>query len=64
MTKRVLLLYILLDISEALDSARHNILLQKLQKLVSALALDWFESYLSDRNQRVCVGDAVSETLS
>ena len=38
--------------------------MQKLQKLgVAAPTLNWFKSYLLDRNQRVRVGDDVSEPL-
>ena len=55
---------VLLDMSKAFDSIRHDILMQKLQKLgVAAPTLNWFKSYLLDRNQRVRVGDAVSEPL-
>ena len=55
---------VLLDMSKAFDSIRHDILMQKLQKLgVAAPTLNWFKSYLLDCNQRVRVGDAVSEPL-
>ena len=55
---------VLLDMSKAFDSIRNDILMQKLQKLgVAAPTLNWFKSYLLDRNQRVRVGDAVSEPL-
>ena len=55
---------VLLDMSKAFDSIRHDILMQKLQKLgVAAPTLNWFKSYVLDRNQRVRVGDAVSEPL-
>ena len=41
---------VLLDMSKAFDSIRHDILLSKLQSLdFSQGALDWFHSYLSDR---------------
>ena len=55
---------VLLDMSKALDSIRHDILLSKLQNLdFSQGALDWFQSYLSNRQQCVRIGDAVSKVL-
>ena len=43
---------------------RHDILLSKLQNLdFSQGALDWFQSYLSNRQQCVRIGDAVSKVL-
>ena len=55
---------VLLDMSQAFDSIRHDILLSKLQSLdFSQYGLDWFQSYLSDRQQCVRIGDAVSKVL-
>ena len=55
---------VLLDMSKAFDSIRHDILLSKLQYLdFSQGALDWFQSYLSNRQQCVRIGDAVSKVL-
>ena len=55
---------VLLDMSKAFDSIRHDILLSKLQSLdFSQCALDWFQSYLSDGQQCVRIGDAVSKVL-
>ena len=55
---------VLLDTSKAFDSIRQDIILSKLQSLVfSHCALDWFQSYLSDRQQCVRIGDAVSKVL-
>ena len=55
---------VLLDMSKAFDSNRHDILLSKLQSLdFSQCALDWFQSYLSDRQQCVRIGDAVPKVL-
>lgn len=52
------------DMSKAFDSIQHNILLSKLQSLnFFQGALDWFRSYLSDRQQCVRIGDAVSKVL-
>ena len=55
---------VLLDMSKAFDSIRHDILLQKLHGLgVSSPSLDWFHSYLTDRYQRVRIHDSVSDPL-
>ena len=55
---------VLLDMSKAFDSIRRDILLSKLQNLdFSQGALDWFQSYLSNRQQCVRIGDAVSKVL-
>ena len=55
---------VLLDMSKAFDSIRYDILLSKLQNLdFSQGALDWFQSYLSNRQQCVRIGDAVSKVL-
>ena len=55
---------VLLDMSKAFDSIRHDILLSKLQNLdFSQGALNWFQSYLSNRQQCVRIGDAVSKVL-
>lgn len=55
---------VLLDMSKAFDSIRHDLLLSKLQNLdFSQGTLDWFQSYLSNRQQCVRIGDAVSKVL-
>ena len=55
---------VLLDMFKAFDSIRHDILLSKLQNLdFSQGALDWFQSYLLNRQQCVRIGDAVSKIL-
>ena len=55
---------VLLDMSKAFDSIRHDILLQKLQALgVSSLSLHWFHSYLVGRSQRVRIHDAIADAL-
>ena len=55
---------VLLDMSKAFDSIRHDILLSKLQNLdFFQGALDWFQSYLSNRQQCGRIGDAVSKVL-
>ena len=55
---------VLLDMSKAFDSIRHDILLQKLQCMgVASSSLEWFHNYLSGRSQRVRIGDAISDSL-
>ena len=52
---------LLLDLSKAFDSIEHGILLRKLRELgVSMQAMEWFRSYLTDRNQRVRISCEVS----
>ena len=53
---------VLLDLSAAFDTIDHHILLQRLEHLVGieGAALNWFESYLSDRFQFVNVNDTSS----
>ena len=54
---------VLLDMSKAFDTIRHDILLSKLQSLYfSQDALDWFQSYLSHRQQ--CVMQSLKYTHS
>ena len=46
------------DLSKAFDTLSHDLLLSKLGSLgVGRTALTWFHSYLSDRVQRVNLGD-------
>ncbi len=53
---------ILLDLSAAFDTVNHQILLQRLRDHfgICYTALDWFESYLTDRKQCVAIGNAIS----
>ena len=52
----------LLDLSAAFDTIDHTILLRRLGNWfgVSGKALDWFESYLTGRSQRIKLGNCLS----
>ena len=54
---------LMLDLSAAFDTIKHGILLSRLKSFysISGDALDWFKSYLSNRVQRVIIGDTVLE---
>jgi len=48
---------ILLDLSAAVDTINHNVLITSLSAIgVSGTALNWFQSYLSKRKQFVTLG--------
>lgn len=51
----------MLDLSAAYNTVSHKLLLSSLNQLgVHASALEWFETYLADRDQVIYVHDAVS----
>ena len=58
-------LLVLLDLSAAFDTVRHDTLLYRLKLRfgVDGKALEWFASYLADRTQRVTVNDGLSHTF-
>ena len=56
---------ILLDLRKAFDTLNHTILLRKLEKYgIRGIALSILHSYLSDRQQYVCIGPSSSSYLS
>ena len=53
---------VLLDLQKAFDTVDHKILLQKLEAIgLQKSAIDWFQSYLVDRQQSVEIGGMISE---
>ena len=57
-------LIVLLDLAKAFDTVSHNILLKKLELCgLNGVTLDWFSSYLSDRQQQCVVEGCVSRRV-
>ena len=55
-------LIVLLDLAKAFDTVSHNILLKKLELYgLKGVTLDWFSSYLSDRQQQCVVERCISK---
>ena len=59
-------LLVLLDLSAAFDTIEHSILLNILKQDfgVAGAALNWFDSFLSGRKQRILVGDKTSDDFN
>uniref|UniRef100_A0A8C4TIN9 Reverse transcriptase domain-containing protein n=1 Tax=Erpetoichthys calabaricus TaxID=27687 RepID=A0A8C4TIN9_ERPCA len=55
---------ILLDLSAAFDTVRHDILLSRMENMlgISGTALQWFKSYLTDRQEFVSLGNSRSSS--
>jgi hypothetical protein len=53
------------DLRKAFDTCDHSILLCKLRKLgITGPELEWFRSYITNRQQFVKIGDAESTLLN
>ena len=55
---------IFLDVQKAFDCVDHSILCAKLENAgIRGKVLDWFKSYLSERKQKVVIGNYTSDSL-
>ena len=55
---------VFLDLTKAFDTVDHRILLRKLSKIgLCENSLQWFRSYITDRKQRTCCGNELSDEL-
>ena len=55
---------VVIDLHKAFDVVDHELLLKKLQAFgLNTNSLKWFQSYLSGRDQKVCVDGKLSEPL-
>ena len=65
MSRQQVTLLVMLDLSAAFDTIDHNMLLKHLSSIIgiSDTALDWFQSYLSGRSQRILVNGVQSDNF-
>ena len=65
MNSPLVVLLVLLDLNAAFDTVDHSVLLRRPQTSfgISGAPLDWFNSYLSARSQRVFIPGALSDNL-
>ena len=65
MDKQEVVCLVLLDISAAFDMVDHSILLHRLESVIgiTSTALEWIQSYLTGRSQKVVIGDTKSEPI-
>ena len=63
MDEQHVVLLALLDLSAAFDTCNHSIHRLEFDFHISDCALEWFRSYLAHREQRVKIGDTVSDSM-
>ena len=55
---------VFLDLTKAFDTVDHRILLRKFSEIgLCEKSLQWFRSYITDRKQRTCCGNELSDEL-
>ena len=65
MDKQEVVCLVILDLSAAFDMVDHSILLHGMESVfgITSMALDWIQSYITGRSQRVVIGDTKSEPV-